>query len=167
MRRALFLLVLLAAILGGAVTVSAKVTKLDAADRKRLMEAQGPALVLTMREIPEEVVRACAAETIGKEFRLADAGQPFQVTDVISNEKLLSKRLIWGARLPGYFVVHYEHGGYAHTYHVLVVAVDGAEKARVVWSGLVASAVAPLKSYGAFREALAAGKLDDTVSYIP
>ena len=149
------------------MTASAKVLKLDAADRKHLVEAQDPPLVLTMREIPEEVVHACAAVSSGKEFRLADAGQPFQVTDVISNEKLLSKRLIWGARLPGYFVVHYESGGIAHGFHVLVVAVDASKKARVVWSAMVASAVAPLKTYGAFREALGAGKLDDALNYNP
>jgi len=167
MKRALFLLVVSAAILGGPIAAFAKATKLDAADRKHLVETQDPPLVLTMREVPEEIVRACAAVSSGKDFRLADAGQPFQVTDVITNEKLLSKRLIWGARIPGYFVVHYEHGGFAHSYHVLVVAVDAAKKARVVWSALVASAVAPLNSYGAFREALAAEKLDDAMNYIP
>jgi hypothetical protein len=105
--------------------------------------------------------KACAAASSGGGFELADAGQPFQVTDVVTDKKLPGKRLIWAARLPGYMVVHYETGGIAHSYHVMVVAIDSAKKAHVVW----AAAAKPMKSYAEFREALVAGKLDDTLPY--
>lgn len=139
----------------------ADVTKLAAGDRQQLLKASDAPLVTKMREIPEEVVKACAAASSGGGFELADAGQPFQVTDVITNEKLPGKRLDWAARIPGYMIVHYETGGIAHSYHVMVVALDSGKKAHVVWAALAK----PLKSYAEFRAALIAGKLDDSFPY--
>jgi hypothetical protein len=142
-------------------TALAQVTKLAAADREKLLKAADAPLVLTMHEIPPEVVKACAAASSGGGFELADAGKPFQVTDVITDEKLPGKRLDWAARIPGYMVVHYEIGGVAHAYHVMVVALDPDKKAHVVWAALTK----PLKSYPEFRAALIAGELDDQFPY--
>jgi hypothetical protein len=105
------------------------------------------------------VVKACAAASSGGGFELVDAGQPFQVTDVITNEKLPGKRLIWAARIPGYMVVHYESGGIAHVYHLMVVALDPPKEAHVVWTAWAK----PMKSYAEFRAALIAGKLNDSL----
>jgi len=38
--------------------------------------------------------------------------------------------LIWAVIIPGYVVIHYESGGYAHSFQVVVVAVDSSKKAR-------------------------------------
>ncbi|EDY16811.1 hypothetical protein CfE428DRAFT_5620 [Chthoniobacter flavus Ellin428] len=139
------------------VSSSADTAKLPAADREHLLQAKDPPLVTTMHEIPAEVVEACAAASSGGGFELADAGQPFQATDVIIGKPLPGKRLIWAARLPGYMVVHYESGGIAHLYHVMVVALDSSKKkVHVVW----AAGARPMKSYAEFRETLATGKLD-------
>lgn len=161
MKHALRFLALAAFFAGMTAISSADVTKLAPADREKLLKAADAPLVTKMREIPEEVVKACAAASSGGGFELADAGQPFQVTDVISNEKLPGKRLDWAARLPGYMIVHYETGGIAHSYHVMVVALDPGKKAHVVWAALAK----PLKSYAEFRAALVAGKLDDSFPY--
>jgi hypothetical protein len=114
-----------------------------------------------MRQIPEEVVRACATVTASRDFELADPGQPFQVTDVITDKGLPWGRLMCAARIPGYYVVHYERGGIARSYHVLVVALSPPERARVTW----AAAAIPLKNYGEFRSALKSWKLDDSLDY--
>jgi hypothetical protein len=142
-------------------TTLAQVTKLAAADREKLLKATDAPLVTTMHEIPAEVVKACAAASSGGGFELADAGKPFQVTDVITDEKLPGKRLDWAARIPGYMIVHYETGGIAHAYHVMVVALDLEKKAHVVWAALAK----PMKSYAEFRAALIAEKLDDRLPY--
>jgi len=142
-------------------TALAQVTKLAAADREKLLKATDAPLVTTMHEIPAEVVKACAAASSGGGFELADAGKPFQVTDVITDEKLPGKRLDWAARIPGYMIVHYETGGIAHAYHVMVVALDPEKKAHVVWAALAK----PMKSYAEFRAALIAEKLDDRLPY--
>jgi hypothetical protein len=56
----------------------------------------------------------------------AAPGDPWQSTDVRSaGTKLPSGRLIWVAESPGVRVVHYEQGGFAHTYHVRVEDIDG------------------------------------------
>jgi hypothetical protein len=161
MKQVLQFLALSAVFVGMTAISFADVTKLAAAEREKLLKASDAPLVTKMREIPEEVVKACAAASSGGGFELADAGQPFQVTDVISNEKLPGKRLDWAARIPGYMIVHYETGGIAHSYHVMVVALDSGKKAHVVWAALAK----PLKSYAEFREALIAGKLDDSFPY--
>lgn len=92
MKHALRFLALAAFFAGMTAISSADVTKLAPADREKLLKAADAPLVTKMREIPEEVVKACAAASSGGGFELADAGQPFQVTDVISNEKLPGKR---------------------------------------------------------------------------
>lgn len=161
MKRALFALVLISVIYGFSTDALAGVAKLAAADRQHLLQAKDAPLVTTMHEIPKEVVEACAAASSGGGFQFADAGQPFQVTDVVTEKDLPAKRLIWAARIPGYMVVHYESGGIAHVYHVMVVSLDSAKKAHVVW----AAGAKPMKSYAEFREALTAGKLDDSIPW--
>ena len=161
MKPALFASVLITAICSFPAGSFAGVTKLAAADRQHLLQAKDAPLVTAMREIPAEVVEACAAASSGGGFQLADAGQPFQVTDVVTDKDLPAKRLIWAARIPGYMVVHYESGGIAHLYHVMVVALDSAKKAHVVW----AAGAKPMKSYAEFREALTSGKLDDSIPW--
>jgi len=144
----------------------AAVTKLAPDDRRRLLEAHDVRLLRTMRQIPEKVVRACASVSASRDFRLADAGRPFEATDVIRKESLPRKRLIWAALLPGYAIVHYESGGYALSYHVLVVSFDPPKTARVVWAAAAwAAGAVPFKDYGEFVAALRSGTLDDTLPY--
>jgi hypothetical protein len=161
MKHALWALIF-AVVFAGVPAISlADVTKLAAADRQKLLQAADAPLVTTMHDIPADVIKACAAASSGGGFELADAGRPFQVTDVITEKNLPGKRLIWAARIPGYLVVHYERGGIAHSYHVMVIALESSKKPHVVW----AAAAKPMKNYGEFRAALIAGKLDDTLPY--
>jgi len=70
--------------------------------------------------------------------------------------------LIWAVTDGDYYVVHYERGGYAHSFHVLVVKLkDGDSKPVFVWRGVGES----LKDYAAFLDALQSGKLDDRLDY--
>ncbi len=141
-----------------------KVTRLDAVDRKNIEHPATVTLLRSMRDLPRSIISACASISAERTFRLAEPGQRFQVTDVIGpgDENLPRRRLIWAAEIPGYYVVHYESGGIAHLYHVLLVAFDPSrEMARVTWA---ASAVS-LKDYPDFLRALKAGKLDDTFDY--
>ncbi len=72
--------------------------------------------------------------------------------------ELPGKRLIWGAVGGDYYVVHYERGRIAHTFHILVAKLpkNGA-KPKVVWSAVGG----PFKDYAAFLDALRSGKVDD------
>ena len=83
----------------------------------------------------------------------------FRSTDFISDPKLPRARLIWAATAGEYYVVHYERGGFAHSYHILVATFKPGEKmASIVWSG--GYCLKYLKDYKAFRTALESNKLD-------
>ncbi|HAK06680.1 MAG TPA: hypothetical protein DCO65_05340 [Spartobacteria bacterium] len=154
--------IILLAIVSSTSTSIAAITKLSAADRTIVEHAPNAQILHTTKEIPDEVIRACAAGAPGHVFRLADPGQRFQVGDVIYDRNLPRRRLVWAARIPGYYLVHYEFGGYTHGYSILLVAVASSQKAaRVVWS-----AWGPrLKDYNAFITSLRADELDDTWGY--
>jgi hypothetical protein len=67
---------------------------------------------------------------------LADPGAPFQSTDVIVTRGLPGRRLVAAFASDNYWIMHYEAGGIAHTYHVAVFAVEG-KHARFVWHARV------------------------------
>jgi hypothetical protein len=72
------------------------------------------------------------------------------------------KRLIWAAVGSDYYIVHYERGGIAHTFHVLVTKLAKNDaKPKIIWSAVGG----PLKNYAAFLDALRNGKLDDRLNY--
>ena len=91
--------------------------------------------------------------------RLADPGQKWESSDLITDASLPRKRLIWGVAGDQYYVVHYERGGRGHSYHVLVATLKkGETKASVTWRGVGTR----LKDFKAFLAALEGDKLDDT-----
>jgi hypothetical protein len=148
-------------------TCSAAVTKLSPEDRKALQRGrESVRMIRSTGEIAPAVTRACAAVILDHKFEMANPGKPFQVTDVISTPNLPWRRLIWVASIPGYDVVHYERGGIAHSFHILLVASGKAPRpARVIWSAVATGARAPLNAYDDFLDALKTGQLDDSVDY--
>ena len=68
--------------------------------------------------------------------------------------------MIWAASDGDYYVVHYERGGYAHSYHILVAKLEQST-ATILWRGVGG----PLKDYPAFLKALEQGDLDDRLEY--
>jgi hypothetical protein len=94
--------------------------------------------------------------------RLGGTGQKWNATDAITDPIFPGKRIIWAAVGGVYYVVHYERGGIAHTFHVLVAKLTkGDAKPKVVWRAVRG----PLKDYSAFLDALRSGKLDDRLDY--
>jgi hypothetical protein len=61
-----------------------------------------------------------------------------------------------------YYVVHYERGGIAHSYHILVAKLTNTTaKPKLVWTAMGG----PFNNYAAFVDALRAGKLDDRLDH--
>jgi hypothetical protein len=135
----------------------ADVTKLPAGDRKALQDSSRFHEVHSTGDLPPSIVVLC-----GNGGRLAEPGQKWNATDAIIDPTLPGKRLIWAAVGGEYYVVHYERGGIAHSFHVLVAKLmkDDA-KPKVVWRAVGG----PLKDYAAFLDALRTGKLDDRLDY--
>ena len=128
---------------------------LSAADRSALQDSSRFHEVHSTHDLPPAIVGLCGS-------KLADPGQKWNATDVIMDATLPGKRLIWAAIAGEYYVLHYERGGIAHTYHVLAAKLaNNDSKPKVVWSAMGG----PFKNYAAFVEALRNGKLDDRLDY--
>ena len=136
---------------------NANVTKLSPEDRRTLQDSPRFHEVHSTNDLRAAIVTLCA-----EDGRLAEPGQKWNATDAIMDPTLPGKRLIWAAVGGEYYVVHYERGGIAHTFHVLVAKLAKNEaKPKVVWRAVGSS----LENYTAFLVALRSGKLDDRLDY--
>jgi hypothetical protein len=130
----------------------AEATKLSAEDREVLQDRSRFHEVHSTSDVPAAVVALCT-NGVGK---LAEPGEKWNATDAITDPTLPAKRLIWAAAGGDYYVVHFERGGIAHTFHILVANASD-HGGKVVWRAVDG----PFKDYGAFIDALRSGKLDD------
>lgn len=137
----------------------ADVTKLPAEDRKALQESSRFHEVHSTSAVPSAILALCDS---GGDGKLAEPGQSWNPTDVVIDPTLPGTRLIWAAVGDEYYLVHYERGGIAHTYHILVATLAKEDaKPKAVWRAVGG----PFKDYTAFLEALLSGKLDDHLDY--
>jgi hypothetical protein len=135
----------------------ADATKLPTEDRRKLQDSSRFHEVHSISDLLPAVFALCS-----EDGRLAEPGQKWNATDVIMDPALPGKRLIWAAVGGEYYVVHYERGGIAHTFHVLVAKLTKDDtKPKVVWRAVGG----PFKDYAAFLDALRSGKLDDRLDY--
>ena len=136
----------------------ADVTKLPADDQKALRDVSRFHEIHAVTNLPPAIFTLCA----DYRGRLAEPGQKWEVTDVITDDKLPTKRLIWAVTDGDYYVVHYERGGIGHSFHFLVARLKvGESKPSFVWRGVGGQ----LKDYSTFLEALQSGKIDDRLDY--
>ena len=138
----------------------AEVTKLPADDQQVLRDAARFHEIKSATKLPHVIFEHCA----DGRGRLGDPGQKWEATDCISDDKLPTKRMIWAYTNGEYYVVHYECGGVAHSFHVLVAKLKaGDSKPSFVWYGAERKSI---KDYAAFLEALESRKgLDDRREY--
>lgn len=137
----------------------AEVTKLRSEDRKVLQDTSRFYEVHYTTNLPPAVIRLCTGEG---GTGMAEPGQKWQA-GCVGDGKFM-RRLIWGVTAGDYHVVHYESGGFAHGYHVvLATSKQGETKATMVWHGIGKQ----LKNYAALLRAIEQNELDDTLHYIP
>jgi hypothetical protein len=135
----------------------ADVSKLPADDQKALRDISRFHEVDGATNLPVSVFALCA----DFKGRLAEPGQKWQVTDVITDDTLAFKRMIWAVTDGEFYVVHYEEGGYAHSFYFLVAKLRAGESKPVfIWRG-VPTVAKPFKDYSTFLEALQDGALAD------
>jgi len=80
----------------------ADITKLPAAQRKVLEDSSRFHEVLATTNLPPAIIALCADDS----GRLAEPGQKWEATDVITDVSLPRKRLIWAAVFGAYYAVH-------------------------------------------------------------
>jgi hypothetical protein len=147
MKHPLLCLLLVSALYGGLASDAAKLTP---EDRQALREATQFQTIDKTANLPRGVLQLCT-----ESGAMAEPGQNWQVTDVISpGPPLAGSRLIWAARSERYCVVHYERGGIAHLFCVLVAKLPrNGGPPNLVWRG----EGRPLKDYDGFLAALEKG----------
>jgi hypothetical protein len=94
---------------------------------ERLVDGRRFEPIATVAALPEPVRAELARLMKQTSLSMADPGQPFQHTDVIApGARLPGRRLVFAGHAGDLAVVHYEAGGFAHTYSLVVFRVaDG------------------------------------------
>jgi hypothetical protein len=94
-----------------------------------LAQAPESAEAAAFADVPDELLAQCRDDN-GK---LAEPGAVWLAGNFIWNAALPRHRLIWAVKAGRYHVVHFERGGFAHTYRVLVAqrGDDGAMQVRL------------------------------------
>ena len=117
---------------------------------------------LKIGQLPQQVKIVFAAIAKQAKFEMANPEDDFQLTDVITQKGLPRRRLIFAEISPHKCIVHYENGGYAHTYYVVVFSIDAAQAARFVWGGAMWT---PAKNLNQLRSAIKNGIIKDDLAY--
>lgn len=104
-------------------------------------------VVVHVKDIPSSVMSA-ASKARGPDYNaapleFAEPGAEFQATDVIVKPELPGRRFDAGYSSDDYFIMRYEVGGIAHTFHVAVFHLSG-KNATFVWQAQVPSTLTGL-----------------------
>lgn len=136
---------------------AADATRLAAEDREALSHPASFVEVRRVEAVPESVWRAFAQTVKDAPPRMANPGEKWQVTDVISERGLPSRRLIFAGLSNTYCVLHFERGGIAHNYQLALFRL-AHEGAQFVWG---AATPGPLRGLSELPEVLRSPKLQD------
>jgi hypothetical protein len=120
-------------------------------DSSELLDAGRFQMLQADARIPSEIVDCCG----DGEHRVARPGERWAATDALSASNALARRrLVWIARSPELAVVHFEQGGIAHTFHIVVLR----RKSWPMANAIVWRASGPrVADYAQFAVALAQG----------
>jgi hypothetical protein len=131
--------------------------RLSPAEKEHVLD--GPFTDVTKTEaMPAPVRQAFATITAEPSFALADPGQKFQVTDEGVYRGLPRRRLIFAGVHGDEWFVHYERGGLATGYYVLLFKVDPHNQLQFVWGGAGRHAARNLDQ---LRKMVVAGQFSD------
>jgi hypothetical protein len=147
-----------------AVPAAAQTQHLDAATRTAIL-AGSYRTVVRVADIPPAVMAAAAAargpDLGGYPLEMADPGQPFQATDVIVDKRLPGRRLIAAYASTAAWIVHYEAGGVAHTYHIAFFRLHG-KRATFVWQASVPRTLSGIVALQELVRSDKQGAIDDS-----
>jgi hypothetical protein len=111
--------------------------------------------VTSIRGLPLGVRSGLQSLFGGPDLDIAEPGAKFQVTDVMVTPRLPIRRLIAAACSADHCLVHYERGGFAHTWHVAVFHWTPAAT-RFEWGGI---SPGPLTTADEVRKAILSGAI--------
>lgn len=112
-------------------------------------------IVTSVRGLPLGVREALQGLFGSASLDIAEPGAEFQVTDVVVNPKLPTRRLVRAGCSSDHCLVYYERGGIAHTWHVALFHwTPGAT--RLEWGGTGPGGLATID---AVRNAVLSGEI--------
>lgn len=133
-------------------------TPLSVSDKKHLLE-DNFAVVKTVAAVPLLVQKEILGD--GERDGMADAGQPFERTDMLGPKPLPFQRLIFAGTSSGYCFVYSEQGGFAYWMQVSLYRLS-AGQAILVWRGTPHGNLTVL-DLAQLRDAINKGKLDNVL----
>jgi len=107
---------------------------LSGIDAQRLLEGSCQ-IVTSTKQLPEKLRAAFAMLTEEPVFTLANPGEKYQATDVMTRHKLSLRRMVIAGNCSGYWFIHYERGGIGHSYALVFFAPSSKGEMAFVWGG--------------------------------
>jgi hypothetical protein len=130
-------------------------------EKEHLLDGQFKMISKT-EDIPTTVKQAFSKITRQPPFAMANPGQKFQVTDYVVDGTLPWRRLAFAGVQDDKWFVHYERGGYAHSYYVVEFRADPHGDAHFVWGCYVTGVAKALEQ---LRKMVANCQLSNAESY--
>ena len=92
--------------------------------------------VTHVQDLPETVREAMRKSFGEANLKLADPNEPFQANlwQMLRSPRTPAKRLVSAASGPDHCLVHYEEGGYRHSFRVLLFGLNRSD-AQIEWAG--------------------------------
>lgn len=109
-------------------------------------------ILQTISDLPAGI-RSLYTVKGGSHIAMANPGERFEATDVITDPTLPRRRLIFAGVSQDRAFVHYEQGGIAHSYVIELFRLEPSQTAVGVWRGYCG----PAKSLTDLRQLMSAG----------
>ena len=137
---------------------------------EELRGAQVSDVATRVGQLPKPLRTALAQAFRERQLYIADAGQPYQVTDVVivrpGERQLPFRRLLFAFRAGTHYVVYYQMGGYGQSISALVFAPHDAVRYRLVWGGVERDYDKPAKTPAELIRRIAQDKLFDHLPFL-
>jgi mono/diheme cytochrome c family protein len=137
------------------------VHKLSAAEKAHILDGDFT-VEKNVDRLPANLKSAFASLAKMPDFKMANPGEKYQETDVISELGLPSRRLIFAGISKDRYFIHYEKGGIFHSYHLAVFDVSPEGKVTFHWGGAGGPAANDLAQ---LRKMVSAGAFADELAY--
>lgn len=135
--------------------------RLSAAEKEHILDT--PFTEVTKTEAMSDKAKQAFAKITGESsFALANPGQKYQATDMVVERGLPLRRLVFGGVRGDQWFIHYELGGFGHSYCVLLFKVDPTNPVQFVWGGAGSHGA---KNLSQLRKMVAAGQFSDEMQY--
>jgi hypothetical protein len=137
--------------------------QLSAGAKQHILDSPFTAITKT-EEMPASVKQAFAKITGESSFLLVNPGQTFRLTDDGVNRTLPRRRLVFAGSRGDQWFIHYELGGLAHSFCVLLFSVDSKNGLQFIWGGY---GLHPAKNLEELRKMVADGQFADDQHFYP